>query len=824
VKVVNGVSRVLLYLLGAVLQGIQRSTLLQRVLAGILIASFFAVALYLRIALSHEVVFGGTITRFTGVDAYWHIRIIDNLAHNFPHLNSLDPYMLYPGGGGTSIANPFFDYLLAGIIWVIGLGSPTQHTVDMIAPYFPPVLGALTIIPAYFIGKTLFSRWAGVVAAGLVAILPGELLGRSILGFTDHHVAETLFSTTAVMFLLMALKNARKEQMTWSDLRHPRKGAVIKAAIYGVLGGVFLGVYLASWMGALLFVFILAAFFLVQFCVDHFRKVPTDYLCLIGVATFLPGLIIFLLVGQGRNTGAVLAIAVVMPVVLFAASRLMSSRGLKPLYYPIAIVGLGLAAFGILYAAAPSLVKPMLDHLEIFRWNKGTTVAEMVPVLYERLSSGELEFSLRPLWQVYGFSLLFGGVALCTLAYSVVRRWDAEKVLVVVWTLVILLATLAQRRFNYYLVVNMALLTGYLTWEVLRLAGLRQLMSEAGSESDGRKKAQRSKGKKESPLRSYRLTPSHAYVSLAAIVILSLFTIMPYTKADLYGTGTPHWVSAIDYAKATARLTPDQPRYAPSDAWCESLTWLSENTTEPFGDPDFYYARYDTPFDYSNFPNAYGVMAWWDYGYWIVRIGHRPPSQNPGGAIPAVAEFFLAQDEGEGERILDERGARYVILDYDFVTGKFYGAISVTGKSEEDFYDDFLVQVKDAQGNQVDQLVRLYFPEYYRSMSVRLYTFGGKAVTPGPDDCILVSWKLEEREGVQYKRVTSAKSYQYDEALAVMANNPSEKYEIVSSDPFISPVPLEELKGFALRHDSEISVPRSSTDTIPQLRIFEYVK
>ena len=78
----------------------QRGPLIQKLLVGVLMASFFAVALYLRIALSHEVVFGSAITRFTGVDAYWHIRIVDNLAHNFPHLNSFDPYMLYPGGSG----------------------------------------------------------------------------------------------------------------------------------------------------------------------------------------------------------------------------------------------------------------------------------------------------------------------------------------------------------------------------------------------------------------------------------------------------------------------------------------------------------------------------------------------------------------------------------------------------------------------------------------------------------------------------------------------------------------------------------------------------
>jgi oligosaccharyl transferase (archaeosortase A-associated) len=813
----------------------QRGPLIQKLLVGVLIASFFAVALYLRIALSHEVVFGGAITRFTGVDAYWHIRIVDNLAHNFPHLNSIDPYMLYmtpqyPGGGGTSIANPFFDYLLAGIIWVIGLGSPTQHTVDMVAPYFPPVLGALTIIPAYFIGKTLFSRWAGVIAAGLVAILPGEFLGRSILGFTDHHVAETLFSATAMMFVLLAVKNAKKEQMTWSQLRHPKGTGLIKPAVYGMLGGVFLGLYLASWMGAVLFVMILAGFFLVQFCIDHLKKAPTDYLCLVGVVTFLSALVVFLVFSQHRNTLAVLAIAVLMVLALFAISWLMAKERLKPFYYPVSLAGLALASFGVLYAAAPSLVKPMLVNFDIFKWNTGTTVSEMVPMLYQRSSSEGLQFSLWPFWQspfweVYGYTMLFSIVALCLLAYVVTRRWEPEKVFLVAWTLVILLATLGQRRFNYYLVVNVALLTGYLAWEALRLVGLRELARVHSAASRERKQLPKSKRRKEPNEQPYRLRWSHAFVALALIVIFSLFTIVPYTKVDLYGTGTKSWVSTIDYTKATATLTPDQPRYAPPEAWCESLTWLKDNTPEPFGDAAFYYARYDTPLDYSSYPNAYGVMAWWDYGYWIVRIGHRPPSQNPGGAIPAVAEFFLAQDESEGQRILDERAARYVILDFDFVTGKFYGAVSVTGKSQQDYFDNFVVETTDSQGKTQYQSATFYLPAYYQSMSVRLYSFEGKAVTPAPGDCKVFSWTWWEYEGVWYKKGKSPQTFDtYEAALAFIAGQPPGNYNIVSNNPFVSPVPLGELKSFALRHDSEITVQPPQSDAIPEVRIFEYLK
>ena len=825
-ETLNRLNRFCKGLLLAFLQGVERSTPLQRAVVGIAIASFFAVALYLRIAFADDVVFGAEWVKFTGVDAYWHIRIVDNLAHNFPHLSQIDPYMLFPRGSATSYQFPFFDYLLAGVIWIIGVGSPTQHTVDMVAPYFPPVMGALTIIPVYFIGKTLFSRWAGVIAAGLVAILPGEFLGRSILGFTDHHVAETLFSTTAVMFLILALKNARREQITWSQLRHPKDSGLTKPVVYGVCGGVFLGMYLASWQGALLFVMIIAGFLIVQFCVEHVRKTPTDYLCLVGVATFLSALVVFLVFSQDRNTAAVLSIGVVLSVAAFAVSRLMASGGLKPAYYPVLVIGLGLAGFGVLYAGAPSLVKPMLDNFYIFEWQRGTTVSEMVPFLYQRSSVGVLEFSLGPAWQVYGFSMLFGIAALCVLGYKMVRRWEPEKVLLVIWTVVILLAALGQRRFNYYLVVNVALLTGYLCWEILRFAGLRGLAGERAVDAGDRKKPQRSKRTREPRRESYRLKPSHAFVTLTAIAILALFTIVPYARLDLEGTGTPRLVSAIDLATETGDLKPEQPRYAPPDAWMQALAWLRDHTDEPFGDADFYYSRYETPLDYSAYPEAYGVTAWWDYGYWIVRVGHRPPSQNPGGAIKRVAEFFLAQDETEAQTILDERGSRYVILDFEFVIGKLHGAISVTGKSEGDFYDQFVEQVKDEQSNtSYYQLKPYYFPEYYRTMSIRLYCFDGKAVTPGTGDCKVISWEWWEREGVRYKMVVDKKDFDtLEQASAWIAGQSPGNYNIVGENPFVSPVPLEELSGFTLRYDSEITEPVRGIGTFPQVRVFEYVK
>jgi hypothetical protein len=132
-----------------------------------------------------------------------------------------------------------------------------------------------------------------------------------------------------------------------------------------------------------------------------------------------------------------------------------------------------------------------------------------------------------------------------------------------------------------------------------------------------------------------------------------------------------------------------------------------------------------------------------------------------------------------------------------------------------------LVEVTDSQGQKKYQLIPLYFPAYFRSMSVRLYSFDGKAVVPKAGDCKVVTWTWQEIEGVRYKMVTKTQPFNtYEEALAFVARQSSGNYNIVSSDPLVSPVPLDELKDFVLRHDSEIMV----TDTIPQIRIFEYVK
>ncbi|MFC1982054.1 STT3 domain-containing protein [Chloroflexota bacterium] len=353
-----------------------------KLLCGLLIALFFCIALFIRVYFPYDKVFTADWIKFTGADAYFHMRLVDNIVHNFPNLLSFDPYFVYPGGSGVGVTR-FFNYLLAGIIWVAGLGSPSPHTVDVISVYFPAVLGALCVVPVYFIGKELFGRWAGVLSAGLLALLPGEFVGRSILGFTDQHVAEVLLSTVTMLFLILAIKSAGRKQLTFGHLKSRDWAANTRPLVYSLLAGVFLGVYILTWAGALLFVFMLSVYFVIQFIIDHVKGRSTDYLCIAGFILFSVALIVSLMVSQVTLYLVSMAGAILIPLVLSGISRLMVRVNVKPFYYPLALLGLGLTGLGLFYLVSPFFLSSMLSMFSIFApTGAQLTTIEMQPLLF----------------------------------------------------------------------------------------------------------------------------------------------------------------------------------------------------------------------------------------------------------------------------------------------------------------------------------------------------------------------------------------------------------------------------------------------------------
>ncbi|MBA7669893.1 hypothetical protein ES703_78031 [subsurface metagenome] len=278
----------------------------------------------------------------------------------------------------------------------------------------------------------------------------------------------------------------------------------------------------------------------------------------------------------------------------------------------------------------------------------------------------------------------------------------------------------------------------------------------------------------------------------------------------------PNIIPAIAVAK--------QARFAPTDAWCSSLSWLKENTPDPFGTPDFYYHLYEPPpsgESYKYPESAYGVMAWWDYGYWITRIAHRLPNANPSQnrrAVTSVASVFTCQDENSAQETIQELGTAYIIIDYDTAIGKFWAIATWAGKESSEFFDVYYVS---QQGELTP--FQLFHPEYYRSLVVRLYNFDGEAVTP--QNPVVISYQQKvSRKGKPYTEITSGFQFDsYEEAEAYLSSQESDNYKIVSDNPFISPVPLEALKHYKLIYSSDIGVAHRAVGMVPEVKVFQYM-
>ncbi|MBM3175893.1 MAG: oligosaccharyl transferase, archaeosortase A system-associated, partial [Chloroflexi bacterium] len=711
--------------------------------AGVLVGLFFLVALCLRVIPPYGKVFVGDWIKFTGNDTYYFMRVVDNLVHNFPHLNSFDPYLLYPEGAATGVGF-LFNYMLASVAWVLGLGSPSQHLVDVVGVYFPAVLGALVVVPVYFIGRGLFGRWAGVIAAGLVGIYPGEFLGRSVLGFTDYHVAEVLFTCVAAAFLVYAVKSGRQTGDMAGGVGHFGWGGIAKPLLYSVFGGIFLGMYLLTWHGALLFVLIFFIFLVLQIIIDHLRNRSAIHLGFIGLVVFGIALMMYLPVRPEKMYVASLVIGIVVPVALAGLSYLMAKRRMKLMLYPVVVVVAGVVGFIALRLVAPELFGSMMSSLGIFRWPIGTTLYEMQPILYP---GGQFSWLIVWLNFTTGFLLSIAGLGI--LIYQVIKGGEGEKTLLVVWSLVILLVMLAQRRFAYYYVVNVALLTGYVSWLVLELAGFRERAAVTVEVVEKSRKKHRRERKKQD---------TRGLMVLTAIAVFFLVFYPNIGPLPRVGQVSPGTKLAIDLAGQTP--------FAPSNGWCQALDWMRENTPEPFGNPNYYYERYSSPQPGERYvypETAYGVAAWWDYGYWITRMGRRIPISNPGTGHRGEAFLFIAQDEAAASKAMDSAGAEYVVVDFSLAmpTGKFHALPKLSGGKTDEYYDVYYEQ----KAGKLEPLIVL-FPEYYRSLVVRLFNFDGERVIP--ESATVVSYReMTAPDGVSYKLVESIKTFaSYEEALA----------------------------------------------------------
>ncbi len=678
-------------------------------LFGILLLAIFTLSLYLRTVMPYDSVFRNGVVAFASDDAVFQMRLVENTLYNFPHRITFDALTMYPFGNALHWG-PLWTQLIASISLIIGLGSYNMQTVNTIGAYFPSVFGALIVFPVYYIGKSLRNRTTGLLAAFMIAVLPGQFFSRSTLGFTDNHVAEVLFSSATIAFFIFALNAGREINIKFSEVR-----LKLKPVLYSLFAGVMLAGYQLSWPGAPFFALIIAIFILIQYIIDDMRGRSTDYIAIAAVPMFLINLISMMPYfnpeygfGTDKYSWFHIAVPIVgmgMPIALNIISTEIKKRGYKSYYYPVFLGGFFALGMLIIRIVLPQMYNAVMSAPAIiFGQHTGgaNTIAEATPT-FERFGyfynnfpilgsplnvNCELSQFADTCRTHDNFLLWFVIIVLLFISYSIVRKQTPAKMLFLVWTTIMLLAVFGQNRWAYYFAVNIALIVGYaggtLCEGILKFGRWDWKMDNIGAAQ---------------------------ILSMATAVILVLFFAYPSAVVTAIGD------------QPISRWGGGDPSGGGFSEWLETLTWMRDNTPDPGMD---YFAIYKKP-NNGTYPypdTAYGVMSWWDYGHVITYWGHRIPNANPfQSGVGQATAFLTAKSEEEASNVLDslgingKPGARYVVSNAYMA----YQIMQVFGIWKGEY--DYWTEIRTNTG-----MERVPSRKYYENMEAKLHIFDGNGL------------------------------------------------------------------------------------------------
>jgi oligosaccharyl transferase (archaeosortase A-associated) len=635
-----------------------------------------ALAFYIRAIIPWNAAFANGITVFATDDAVYHMRLVENLIANFPHRLTYDAFTLYPYGSVLTWGY-FYDFIIGTLALIFGVNN-----LNVIGALVPAIMGTLVVIPVYFIGAELLNKKAGLISAFIIAILPGSFLQRSTLGFTDHHVAEVLFTTFFMMYLIFAFN--RIKDIFVEDLYRKNLIKLLKSPLkYAILAGIFLGFYILTWTTGILFAGIAAVFIVLQIFINYATNKSNSTLITITTVVYGISALMVLPVVDIRNgfgivfyspTHIILLISVIL-VSMYLNS--LSIRAKKNNIGILVFIGMTLISFigliVIISTILPSFYFSTFGSLDVLFGAKsggGLTIGEAQPT------------DLITIYGMFGLNTIFaviGGLFLILTYYLIENK---EKILIAfIWCALILILLFSQNRWAYYFAVNIAILSGLLCGYVLDYIG---------------------KWKDIKNINVWNI------VSLITVIFIIGF----------YPLGSSPYTISI-------QTTVNGVRSGGFYEWHDALTWMRNNTPDTGLD---YYGTYERPESGQMYPypsKAYGVMSWWDYGHIITYWGHRIPDANPfqsgiGGTanhIPGASTFLIAQTENDADKVLDALKTNES-LGTKYIVSNAYMAYAIQPVFAE--WDGtnvgYFQQVQTSQGVQI-----LPSTKYYSTMESKLH-------------------------------------------------------------------------------------------------------
>ncbi|WP_181687176.1 oligosaccharyl transferase, archaeosortase A system-associated [Halorhabdus salina] len=684
----------------------------------LVVAGLFGFMFWLRARTWESFIVNGDVL-FSGNDAWYELREVGYTVANWPNTMPFDTWTQFPTGVVVTQFGTFYDQIIATTALIIGLGNPSEHLVRLVHLFFPALLGAAVVVPTYFLGKAVADRRGGIIAAVLVALSGGEFLRRSLVGFTDHHVAEVFFQVVAILAILIALRVAQEEKpiyelfvdRDWEALRRPLSWAAI--------AGTALALYISVWPPGVLLIGLLGVYVTIQLPITYLRNESPEHISIVASVIFLVAAVLSLAsideVGFGMisrtlaQPGLAIAGAVWVGVLSWLA-RTWDERDVSRWGYPAVVFGSLVIAVLVVALILPDFFKYFLRQVLRFvgfafnpHTDAAVTIGEVQP-----LPIGQADTLISWL----GVTPIVGGIGvlLAFVHQYVADELDPAYLFVALWFAFFVAATFTQQRFAYYLTVPAAVMTAMVVVRLFRY--LRSI-----SDTDD--------------VETYQALLVSGVVLLLVVPMVFPAPLAINASANNGPGGVMGWQSSLEY------MEDETPAVGNLGG--------AGNAEEM----DFY-GTYERTDDFQYPDGAYGVLSWWDYGHWITQEGERIPVANPFQAnAQEAASFLVAQNETDAEDALAVVGesetdakTRYVMADWKMATtnggfggyrwGKFFAPPNFLDDVDESTY--FQRVRAPAQTQQGLQLTNRYFTlqkqPYYESMVVRLYRYHGSAASP----------------------------------------------------------------------------------------------
>ena len=214
-----------LHILSSLRISVSRSTLLT---VSALILIFF-IAFFIRLL---PIRWGLELSEF---DPYFQFRFAEKIVNDgyFDWVNWNDVQRWYPIGYEVNIGTKAFPGLplTAATLYNIlsGLGVPIS--LYNLCVLFPAIFGALACLAAFFLGRDVAGKTAGLLSAFFLALTPSHI-SRTSAGFFDD---ETVGIGAILLFAFLFLRAL--------DQDRPQKHSII----YAIAAGLTIGYITSSW-------------------------------------------------------------------------------------------------------------------------------------------------------------------------------------------------------------------------------------------------------------------------------------------------------------------------------------------------------------------------------------------------------------------------------------------------------------------------------------------------------------------------------------------------------------------------------------------------